>query len=146
LLIMQSDKCPKPEFSRDALKAQLRALPQPPVPAHLEALLLATVPTAKPIPRRRWAARAIVFGVASAVCVMGVLAWRQDLRDNPRRITVPGQRDQDIRQPVIETTGIAAWRQDARLLDEDKLPAFMWPIDESAIPRASSPIPADLLD
>jgi hypothetical protein len=143
---MQSDERPNPDPSREALKAKLRALPQPPVPAHLEALLLATVPRAMPTPPRRWAARATMLGVASAVCVMAVLAWRRDLGTNHLRTPVRGQPAQVIRRPAIESTSVAAWRGDPRLLDEEKPPAFTWPIDDTAIPRASSPIPADLLD
>ena len=79
---MQSDKRPNPDRSLEALKAQLRALPQPPVPAHLEALLLASVPGANRISPRRWAARATLLAVASAVCVMAMLAWRQYLGRN----------------------------------------------------------------
>src|SRR4051812_48619857 len=121
---MQFDKRPTSDRSRAALETQLRALPQPGVPAHLEARLLATVPTAKPISPRRWAARAALLGVASAVCVMAVIAWRQSLRDNARRITVPGQPEQEIRRPLIQPTSIATWRPDPQLSDEEKLPAF----------------------
>jgi len=144
---MQSDKRPNPERSREALTAQLRSLPQPPVPAHLEALLLATVPSAKPISPRRWAVRATVLGVASAACLMAVLARRPHQGKNHPTISVQGEPARPhIRRPASEYISIAAWREDPRLLDEEKLPAYTWPLDETAIPRASTSIPADLLD
>jgi hypothetical protein len=143
---MQSDKRPNPDRSLEALKAQLRALPQPPVPAHLEALLLASVPGAKLISSRRWAARATLLAVASAICVMATLAWRQYPEKNNLITRVQGQPAQKTPRQAFASTNIAAWREDPRLLDEVKLPAFTWPIDDTAIPRASSPIPADLLE
>jgi hypothetical protein len=77
---------------------------------------------------------------------MAVLAWRQHLEKNHPITPVQEQPAQGIRRPDFEPTSIAAWWEDQRLLDEGKLPAFTWPLDETAIPRASSPIPADLLD
>jgi hypothetical protein len=144
---MQSDRRPNPDRPREALEAKLRALPQPPVPAHLEARLLATVPGAKPTSPRRWAVRATVLGVASTACLMAVLAWRPHHGEDHQTTPVPGEpTQQDIRRLAFESTSIAACREDPRLLDEGKLPAFTWPLDETAIPRASTAIPADLLD
>jgi hypothetical protein len=144
---MQSDNRPDPARSREALKVQLRALPQPPVPGHLEALLLASVPVAKPISPRRRAVMATVLGVASAACLLAVLAWRPHHGEDHPTIPVPGRpAQQDIRQLAFEFPSIAAWREDPRSLDEEKLPSYTWPLDEAAIPRASTSIPADLLD
>ncbi|HKI16237.1 MAG TPA: hypothetical protein VKA15_00070 [Isosphaeraceae bacterium] len=144
---MRSDKRPDPARSREALKAQLRALPQPPVPAHLEALLLATVPRAKTISPRRWAVRATVIGVASAACAIAVLIGLPHQGKNHSTIPLQGEPARpDNRRPAFESISIAAWREDPRLLDDEKLPAFTWPVDETAIPRASTSIPADLLD
>ena len=144
---MQCDKRPNPDRSREALKRRLRALPQPHVPAHLEARLLATVPGAKPISSRRWAVRATVLCIASAACLMAVFAWRPYHGKNHRTIPVQGEAaQQDIHWPAFESTSVAAWREDQRLLDEEKVPPFTWPLDETAIPRASTSIPADLLD
>jgi hypothetical protein len=145
---MQSDKRPDPDRWREALKAQLRALPQPPVPAHLENLLLTTIPAARPISPRRRAVRAtVVLVVAAAACLMAALAWPPHHGKNHPTIPVPGgPARQDIRRLAFESISIAARREDPRLLDEEKLPAFTWPLDETAIPRASASIPADLLD
>jgi hypothetical protein len=144
---MQSDKRPNPDRSLEALKAQMRALPQPPVPPHLETLLLTTVPGAKPIATRRRAVRASVLGLAAAACLVAVLAWRPHNGKNHLTIPAPGEpAQQDIRRPAFESISIAAWREDQRLLDERNVPAFTWPLDETAIPRASISIPADLLD
>ena len=118
-----------------------------PVPAHLEALLLTTVPVARPIAPRRRAVGATVLGVASAACLMAVLAWRPHHgKDHPTIPAQEGAAQQDIRRLAFDSTSIAARREDPRLLDEEKLPAYTWPIDETAIPRASTSIPADLLD
>jgi hypothetical protein len=144
---MQSDERPDPERSREALEARLRALPQPPVPADLEALLLATIPRAKPISTFRRAVRAAALGVAAAACVVAVILGHHYLGKDHLTIPVTGEpAQQDIRRPISESMSIAAWRDDQRVLDEEKLPAFAWPVDESAIPRASTLIPADLLD
>src|SRR5437588_428657 len=109
---MPSDNRPEPDRSLETLKARLRALPQPPVPAHLEALLLATVPGAMPISPRRWAVRASLLAAALAACVMAMLAWRQHVQDSSVRTPVQGQPAPDIRRPVVEATSIAAWRPD----------------------------------
>ena len=144
---MQSDKRPDPARSHGALKAQLRALPQPPVPAHLELLLLTTVPVAKPISPRRRAVWVTVLGVASTACLVAMLAWRPHHAENHSTTPVPAEpAQQDIRWLAFESPSIAAWREDRRSLDEEKLPAYFWPLDDTAIPRASPSIPADLLD
>src|SRR5947207_2007566 len=67
---------PNPGRSSESLEARLRALPQPPVPADLEARLLAAIPPARPAPRRRWAVWAGVAGALAAACLLAVLAWR----------------------------------------------------------------------
>jgi hypothetical protein len=78
---------------------------------------------------------------------MAVLAWRPHHGENHPTIPVPGgPAQQDIRRLAFESPSIAAWREDPRSLDEEKLPAYTWPLDETAIPRASTSIPADLLD
>lgn len=144
---MRSDESPHLDRTREVLKAQLRSLPQPSVPAHLEALLLATVPGARPIAPRRWAVRATMIGLASAACVIAVLAWHPS--HGKKEPTVPvdsGPRQPAARRPAFDSISIAVRREDPRLSDEEKLPAFTWPLVETAIPRASTSIPADLLE
>ena len=75
---MLSEKRPKPDGSPESLEARLRALPQPPVPAGLEARLLAAIPAKMPAPRQRWAVRVGVVsavGEVAAACLLAVLAW-----------------------------------------------------------------------
>jgi hypothetical protein len=146
---MNSERRPDRDRSPEALKAQLRALPQPPVPSHLEARLLVAVPSAVRKSQRRRTVRAafLMLGVAAAACVLTMLVWRPHLGQNPGTISrrnVPAQ--VELRPPSFDPTSIAALRGDHRLLDEEKLPAFSWPLENAATPRALSPIPADLLD
>jgi hypothetical protein len=144
---MRPDKRSDPAGSREALKAQLRALTQPLVPAHLERRLLTTVPVSKPISPRRRAVWATLLGVASAACLMAVLAWRSHHGENHSALPVPGESaQQDIRRPAFESPRVASWWEDWQSLDEEKLPAYTWPLDESAIPRASTSIAANLFD
>jgi hypothetical protein len=101
------------------------------------------------ISQRRRAVRAalLVLGVAAAACVLTMLVWRPHLGQNPRtssRKNEPAQAD--IRRSSFDSISIAARRGDQRLLDEDKLPSFAWPLDDTATIRPMSPIPADLLD
>ena len=69
---MHPQKRPGPDRSPEGLEARLRALPPPPVPAELEARLLAAIPA----PRRRRPIWAGVVGVLAAACLLAALAWR----------------------------------------------------------------------
>jgi hypothetical protein len=173
---MNSDGHLNPDPSLEALKAQLRALPQPPVPSGLEARLLRCVPSSEPsfdlrnTPRLspplpplrkggkslpplrkggngRWAVGAAVVVAAAAASVLGMLAWSPRPGHNPPAISQERPAAyQEVRTPRFESTSIAALQGDHRLLDEEKLPAFAWPIENTAMIRALAPIPADLLD
>jgi hypothetical protein len=144
---MHSNRRPDPNRSPEALEARLRALPQPRIPAALKARLLATAPPVKPLPRERWAARAVVLAVTSAAGVMIVLNWRPQHEGELLRSPAASEpRRHDIERPSFESTSIASLRTDHRLLDEQNPPAFTWPLDASATLRASISIPADLLE
>src|SRR5262245_35735495 len=72
---MPPERRPSTDRSPEALEARLRALPRPPVPDGLEARLLAGVPAALPVPRRRWPIWAGAAAALAAACLLAVLAW-----------------------------------------------------------------------
>src|SRR6266481_4229426 len=76
---------PNPDESSESLEARLRALPQPPVPADLEARLLGAIPAPaeRPFQRRRWAVGVGVFGPLAAACLLAVFAWPRSDGNDP---------------------------------------------------------------
>src|SRR5260370_26301538 len=98
LQIMPVEKYPNADRP-ESLEAQLRALPPPPVPADLEARLLAAIPAEMAIPRRRGIGRfsfrrGAVWGIGAlaAACLLVVLLW-------PKR---------DRKEPIPEASGVAS--------------------------------------
>lgn len=145
---MNSDERPNPDRSLEALKARLRALPQPPIPPSLEVRLLACVPADREI-GPRWRVVMIAMLSVAAACLLAFLAfaWYPHLRENHSALPGMSQPVQsDTPQSSFDTPSLAALREDHRLLDEDKLPTFTWPLDDTVTIRPLSPIPADLLD
>jgi hypothetical protein len=167
---MHSGKCPNPDRSPESLQTRLRALPQPPVPADLEARLLATIPVEMPIPRRR---RAVWIGVVSALaaaCLLAVLARLG--RESKHPIPNPGTNesahapDTDHAPhaglptpptppvlgaglptpPTSDFVNRAAWLDARRILDGAEPATFTWPLEETSPLRVSTSIPPDLLD
>src|SRR5688572_25756127 len=120
---MHPERRPNPDRSAESLEARLRALPQPPVPAGLEARLLAAIPA----PRRRWAVWAVA--ALAAACLLAALAW-------PRRDGAgPGPREperQVVHRPPDDLDGIAAGREARRVLDGAEPPPFTWPLEETS--------------
>jgi hypothetical protein len=88
---MYSDGRPNTDRSPESLEARLRALPQPPVPADLEARLLATIPGKTPIPQRRWGVWVGAVAASAAACLLAVLAWPG--RDGKNPVPSPGTRE-----------------------------------------------------
>jgi hypothetical protein len=129
---MQPERRPNLPRSPESLEARLRALPQPPIPADLEARLLAGIPAALPIRRWRWAVWVGLAGAAAAACLLIVLAW-------PRR-------DRPAPSPPHAPEPIAVEPESGRMLDEDELPAFHWPFSEPSPTMVSTAIPAEPLD
>jgi hypothetical protein len=132
---MHPERPPSPDRSPEELETRLRALPPPPVPAGLEARLLAAIPGQLPVPRRRWAVWAGVAAALAAACLLAVLAWRRE-RNDP----VPGP-DTGPSARVAP-----AWPETRRVQEGADLPPFSWPLEETSPLKASTSIPPDLLE
>jgi len=129
---MHSERRPNPDRSTESLEIRLRALPQPPVRADLEARLLANIPAAMPIPRRSWAG---VAGAVGGLAAAGLLAFfTLPGRDGKNRLSnAPTNKSahQVESRPLVANDRIAAWRQYRRALDGEELPTFTWPLPEN---------------
>jgi hypothetical protein len=141
-----------PDQSPEPLEAQLRALPRPPVPAGLEARLLAAIPPEILIPRRRWTVRIGVLAGLAAACVLAVLAWPRTDSTNPTSDSgKDGAVAEDFSPPPAphsaeDSNGLAAWREARRVREEPARAAFTWPLEETSPLRASTALAPDLLD
>jgi hypothetical protein len=138
---MHPEKRPNPDRSPEALEARLRALPQPAVPADLEARLLAAIPPQKPLPRWRSAVWVSVVGALAAACLLAVLGWQG--RGGKAPVPIPEKNEyvrKAITRPQDDPAGIAAWLEGA------ETPTFTWPLEETSPTTASISIPPDLLD
>jgi hypothetical protein len=133
--------------SSELLEARLRALPQPPVPAGLEARLLAAITADRPTPRRRWAGWVGVAGAVAAACLLAVLAWpRREARDPAPRPPANGIAHQVAPRSPADAADLTAWRETRRILDGAEMPPFTWPLPEPWSVRVSNAIPPDLLN
>jgi hypothetical protein len=141
---MHPERRPNPDRSPEALEARLRALPPPPVPADLEARLLAAIPAKRPS-ARRWAVWAGVVGALAAACLLAVLGWPR----RPARAPVPGPETRESAHKVpprpAEEDGIAALREARRVEDGGEPAPFTWPLDETPV-GVSTSIPPELFD
>jgi len=140
---MHPDRRPNPDRSPEALERSLRALPQPPVPAGLEARLLASIPAAMPVSRRRWVVWMGVAGAVAAACLVAVISWHaRNGKSLPEMVIV---------QPVplqapLDAGGITSWREARRAMDGVELPAFAWPLEETSPITVFTSIRPDFLD
>jgi hypothetical protein len=143
---MHPERRPNPGRSPDALAARLRALPRPPVPAGLEARLLAAIPAGRPVPRRHWAVWIGAVGALAAACLLAVLAWlgRDAINPAPKPGAIESVRQDTPRPP--DAAGVPAWLAARRILDGAEPPPFTWPVPESPPVTLSTSIPPDLLD
>jgi hypothetical protein len=117
-------------------------LPQPAVPADLEARLLAAIPAARSMPSRRWAIWVVAL---AAACVLIALVWRG--RDGGRGTVPNDPTSSSDRQVTPRLPERRDRRPDAdREPDLVTMPAFVWPIEETSPMRVSTPISPDLLD
>jgi hypothetical protein len=143
---MPHDRYPKPDRFAESLEERLRALPQPAVPAGLEARLLATIPAEPAMPRRRWVVRGGMLGALAAACLLAILAWHgqtDQARVSSRPTSKPVRNI--ARRPPVDSTDLA-WLLSRRALDNPEPPAFAWPVRETTPIRLSTPIPPDLFD
>jgi hypothetical protein len=85
---------PTDEPGLERLKAQLRSLPQPPVPRELEAMLLAAIPAAPPRFRRARPYRKALLWMSASAAVAAGLLLAVLLRQNGRQL-------EHARQPVM---------------------------------------------
>jgi hypothetical protein len=143
---MHPEKRPNPDRSPEALPARLRALPPPPVPADLEARLLATIPAEKAQPQRRWAVWVGVIGALAAACLLAVLAGpgREGHNTVPSPPVIASAPPVTPR-PLDDSASIAPWLKARRDLDEAGVPLFTWPLEETS-PITATSIPPDLFD
>jgi len=140
---MHPERRPKPDRSRESLKAKLRALPPPPIPGDLEARLLAAIP-ARMRRRHYWGVGLGLVGAAAAACLIVVLMWpRRDqtgaLPMPPQTASVPRTAPQT---PDDATARLAAWR----VRGGEQVAAFAWPLEETSPMRATATIPPELLN
>jgi hypothetical protein len=170
---MHSERRPNTDRSPESLEARLRALPQPPVPADLEARLLATIPGKTPIPQRRWGVWVGAVAASAAACLLAVLAWpgrdgknpvpSPGTRESVHQVTVPSPSPSpptSVSAPALgaglptppalqlpdDSASIAPWLQAGRDLDGADTPTFTWPLEETLPMRVSTSIPSDVLD
>jgi hypothetical protein len=143
---MHPEKRPNPDPSLESLEARLRALPQPPIPADLEARLLATIPAKRSLPRR-WGVRVGAIGALVAACLLVVIVWPRRDRDLP--ITRPNTIESVQKatpRPPDDSARMASMRSARIVFDEAEPSTFTWPLPEPSPIRFSASIPADLLD
>ena len=144
---MPPEMLPNSDRSREALEARLRALPQPPVPADLEARLLATIPAAIPRPRRRRTVWVGVGGALAAACLLAILAWSG--RDGGRPVPSPPTSASALLGPSRPPDGSAGrpdWLEARRNPDGPDMPPFTWPLEEKSAFKVSTSIPPELFD
>ena len=140
---MHPDRRLNPDRSPEALERSLRALPQPPVPADLEARLLASIPAAMPVSRRRWVVWMGVAGAVAAACLVAVVSWHAiNDKSLPEMVIVTPV---PLKVP-LDAGGIASWRVARGVIDASDLPAFAWPLAETAPITVFTSIHPDLLD
>jgi hypothetical protein len=144
---MQHERRPNPDQSPESLEVRLRALPQPPVPASLEARLLAAVPTTRPIqPRRRLLWIGVVAALAAA-CLLVVLAWpRRHSTDSVPSVPASHSAQQVVPRQAEDSARVAQLPQIRRVVEDPDLPAFNWPLEKASPGRVSTATLSDLLN
>jgi hypothetical protein len=158
---MPTERRQNPNRSLESLESSLRAWPQPPVPADLEARLLASIPAEMPLARRRWGIWVGVACASAAACLLAVLTWSGRDGRNPvsqvpanssvRQVTVPSLPAHVATHEVTprapnQSASNAPWLELRGILAGAKTTTFNWPLQETSPMRMSTSIPADLLD
>lgn len=155
---MHSDEEPKPDPSLEALAARLRAMPEPPVPAGLEARLLAAVSASRPVrvsplaanasaDRQAWFALASTVLALAMVGLLAVLAWRGrgDVGSISVTATSPPA-DHNSLSAADDWAAIGMSPIDRRILSQSGLSSFRWPVQEHPPAKGPRSIRGDLLD
>jgi hypothetical protein len=132
------------EHPRESLEARLRALPQPATPADLEARLLAGISAPQPIVRRSQAIWIAAICSLAAVTLLAMFALLGPSRNERNPSPTTNQNVQP--QEIDDSTNAAPWLQVRNGLNGSESTAFTWPLEEISPMRASTSIPADLLD
>jgi hypothetical protein len=157
---MQPDRRPDPDRSLESLESRLRALPRPPVPAELEARILAAssakVPNPMPRPARAWRRRHLAVGAAASIAV--AVACLLAVRFRPGlgvKITAPtfvanaegndSAHEATPQQPG-HSPGTISWLKARQDPDGAEIPTFIWPIREKPPLMVSTSLRSDLLD
>ena len=129
----------------DSLEARLRRLPPPPVPADLEARLLAGI-AAKPMIRQwRWTRWIGGVSALAAACLLIVLAWpkgegQKAVLDSKDRVTTTSP------TPSVPPRSPQGTLKVQRDPDDLQLPPFSWPVEETTHVTLTSSMPSDLLN
>jgi hypothetical protein len=141
---MPPERSEKPE----SLEARLRRLPPPPVPADLEARLLASIPERAPIRSRRWTWWTGALTALAAACfLIGILSHKGDRQKSDQKNN--GFAADDSKNSIPRSSSqdkVSDRLQAQRDPDDLKLPPFTWPVDEPSHVTLSSSIPSDLLN
>jgi hypothetical protein len=160
---MQPKRLPNQDGSLEVLAARLQALPQPPVPADLEARLLAAMPPEMLIQprqlqggaaseergtirfsRRGWA---VWVGALAAACFLVV--FTRPARDGKSPVPIPPGDGQEVRvrpKPSGASDSVAEWWMVRGNLDVAESKTFSWPIQEKSPITVSTAIPPDLFE
>jgi hypothetical protein len=136
-------RLPKWDRSPESLEARLRALPQQPVPADLEARLLGAIPAgeSKETPRRSLASRpwrlAVCAGAAAvmaAACLLAVRTWpRSETKttlQNAQGVAVNSEKAAPDQAGYF--LGSTSWLAVRRDPDGAEREPFSWPIQEKS--------------
>jgi hypothetical protein len=129
----------------EALKARLRSLPKAPVPAGLEARLLAAIPTQKRIRKKHLPV--VWIGALAAACFLAVFARLVRERHKPASGPSPNQVVQDIKGSSANNCDtMARWQLARRIVEGEDPPPFTWPLQKMSPTRVPNSIRFDLLD
>src|SRR5262245_47733051 len=132
------------EFLRESLEARLRALLQPEAPAGLKARLIADIPEPRPLPQQArisWITVICLLAFVGSLIAVVVLS----LDSHGPTPTIPTGAPV-VPRPADDSANDAQWVEARRVLNGADLSPFAWPLEERSPARASSSIPADLLD
>jgi hypothetical protein len=155
---MQTDD-PKSDPPLEALASRLRSLPEPPVPADLEARLLRAISRATPARvstevaplsaerKQEWFALAATVLALAMVGLLAIFAWRDRGENDAVSVAQTSQPPSaNASSDLDDLNDVVMSPIDRRILSGAGLSSFNWPVQEIPPARASSAIPTDLLN